>query len=105
MVRQFADLGTAVAINGRRPNPLAGTVGTLEEAGGTAEGIPVRCFGEPEELAALASFLLSDLSSFMNGNVVTFDGGEALAAGGQFNTLTQMPREQGQGLMEHMRPG
>jgi NAD(P)-dependent dehydrogenase (short-subunit alcohol dehydrogenase family) len=79
-------------------------VGTIEEAGGTAEGIPVRCFGEPKELAALASFLLSDLSSFTNGEVVTFDGEEALAAGGQFNTLTQMLREQEQGLMEHVRP-
>ena len=66
--------------------------------------IPVRRFGEPEELATLASFLLSDLSSFMNGEVVTFDGGEALAAGGQFNTFTRMPREQVQALMKRMRP-
>ena len=66
--------------------------------------IPVRRFGEPEELATLASFLLSDLSAFMNGEVVTFDGGEALAAGGQFNTFARMPRRQVKALMEQMRP-
>jgi len=68
------------------------------------ERIPVRRFGEPEELATLASFLLSDLSAFMNGEVVTFDGGEALAAGGQFNTFARMPRRQVKALMEQMRP-
>jgi NAD(P)-dependent dehydrogenase (short-subunit alcohol dehydrogenase family) len=68
------------------------------------ERIPVRRFGEPEELATLASFLLSDLSAFMNGEVVTFDGGEALAAGGQFNTFTRMPRAQVKALMEQLRP-
>ncbi|HKL89498.1 MAG TPA: SDR family oxidoreductase [Salinibacter sp.] len=68
------------------------------------ERIPVRRFGEPEELADLASFLLSDLSSFMNGEVVTFDGGEALAAGGQFNTFTRMPRKQVKAMLEQLRP-
>ncbi|MCS3631088.1 NAD(P)-dependent dehydrogenase (short-subunit alcohol dehydrogenase family) [Salinibacter ruber] len=68
------------------------------------ERVPVRRFGEPEELATLAGFLLSDLSAFMNGEVVTFDGGEALAAGGQFNTFTRMPRRQVKALMEQMRP-
>ncbi len=68
------------------------------------ERVPVRRFGEPDELATLASFLLSDLSAFMNGEVVTFDGGEALAAGGQFNTFTRMPRRQVKALMEQMRP-
>ena len=66
--------------------------------------IPVRRFGEPEELATLAAFLLSDLASFMNGEVVTFDGGETLAAGGQFNAFTRMPRQQVKALMEKMRP-
>jgi len=68
------------------------------------ERIPVRRFGEPEELADLASFLLSDLSAFMNGEVVTFDGGEALAAGGQFNTFTRMPRKQVKAMLEQMKP-
>ena len=66
--------------------------------------IPLRRFGEPEELADLASFLLSDLAEFMNGEVVTFDGGEALAAGGQFNAFSRMPREQVKDMMERLRP-
>lgn len=66
--------------------------------------IPVRRFGSPEELADLASFLLSDLSGYMNGEVVTVDGGETLAAGGQFNTFTRMPREQVKSMMDALRP-
>jgi len=68
------------------------------------ERIPVRRFGSPDELANLASVLLSDLAAYLNGEVVTFDGGEALAAGGQFNTFTRMPRDQAKAMMEQMRP-
>ena len=39
MALRFADLGAAVTINGRRPEPLAETVADIEEAGGTAESI------------------------------------------------------------------
>jgi NAD(P)-dependent dehydrogenase (short-subunit alcohol dehydrogenase family) len=66
--------------------------------------IPVDRFGSPDELADLASILLSDLTAYMNGEVVTFDGGEALSAGGQFNTFARMPREQVKAMMERMRP-
>ena len=69
------------------------------------ERIPVRRFGDPEELADLAGVLLSDLAGYMNGEVVTVDGGEALAAGGQFNAFTRMPREQVKALMERLGPG
>jgi NAD(P)-dependent dehydrogenase (short-subunit alcohol dehydrogenase family) len=65
--------------------------------------IPVRRFGEPEELADLAVFMLSDLASYMNGELVTFDGGEKLAAGGQFNDFTCLPREQIKQMMAQMR--
>lgn len=68
------------------------------------ERIPVGRFGSPDELADLASVLLSDLAGYMNGEVVTFDGAEALAAGGQFNDFTRMPREQVKAMMEQMRP-
>lgn len=68
------------------------------------ERIPLRRFGEPEEIADLASFLLSDLSGYTNGEVVTFDGGEALAAGGQFNAFTRMPRQDVKRFLEHLRP-
>jgi len=39
----------------------------------------------------------------MNGELVTFDGGETLAAGGQFNTFTRMPREQVKAMMDQLR--
>ena len=65
--------------------------------------IPVDRFGSPDELAALASILLSDLTAYMNGEVVAFDGGEALSAGGQFNMFARMPREQVKAMMEKGR--
>lgn len=68
------------------------------------ERVPVGRFGSPDELADLAAVLLSDLTAYMNGEVVTFDGGEALASGGQFNDFTQLPREQVKAMMEQMRP-
>lgn len=66
--------------------------------------VPVGRFGSPDELADLAAVLLSDLTAYMNGEVVTFDGGEALASGGQFNDFTRMPRGQAKAMMEQMRP-
>ncbi|PSQ69456.1 MAG: 2,4-dienoyl-CoA reductase [Bacteroidetes bacterium QH_2_67_10] len=41
--------------------------------------------------------------SYMNGAFLTYDGGEVLAAGGQFNQFTQLPREQIKDLFEQMR--
>jgi NAD(P)-dependent dehydrogenase (short-subunit alcohol dehydrogenase family) len=65
--------------------------------------IPVRRFGEHEELANLAAFLVSDGAGFINGECVTIDGGEWIASGGEFNGLTQLPREQLKGMLSSMR--
>jgi NAD(P)-dependent dehydrogenase (short-subunit alcohol dehydrogenase family) len=46
---------------------------------------PLRRTGEHAELANLAAYLLADQSGFINGEVVTIDGGEWLAGAGQFN--------------------
>jgi len=56
--------------------------------------IPLRRFGEHDELARLAIFLVSDAAPYINGECVTIDGGEWLAAGGMFSGLTRVPREQ-----------
>lgn len=54
--------------------------------------IPLKRFGEHEELANLASFLVSDGAGYINGEVVTIDGGEWLKGAGQFNDLDKVPK-------------
>ena len=54
--------------------------------------IPLRRFGEHEELANLATFLVSDEASYINGEVVTIDGGEWLQGAGEFNQLEKIPK-------------
>ena len=53
--------------------------------------IPLKRFGEHEELANLASYLISDQAGYINGEVVTIDGGEWLKGAGQFNDLDKVP--------------
>lgn len=66
--------------------------------------IPLGRFGDPEELAELAAFLLSDAVPFLTGECVTIDGGEWLAGGGQFNALLQVPLEELKETMRGLRP-
>ncbi len=49
--------------------------------------------GQHIELANLASFMLSDGAAYINGEVVTIDGGEWLQGAGQFNFLREMTEE------------
>jgi hypothetical protein len=44
-------------------------------------------------LANLAAYLVSDFSSYVNGEVITIDGGEWLKGAGEFNMLDQIPEE------------
>jgi NAD(P)-dependent dehydrogenase (short-subunit alcohol dehydrogenase family) len=55
--------------------------------------IPLRRFGTLEELANLAVFLVSDGAAYINGEVVTMDGGEWLQGAGEFTQLGQMLTE------------
>lgn len=51
---------------------------------------PMERFGTVEELANLAAFLVSDGCNYMNGDVVTMDGGEWLQGAGEFSALGRM---------------
>ena len=51
---------------------------------------PLGRSGDHRELADLASFLLADGSGYVNGEVVTIDGGEWLRGAGQFSFLMDM---------------
>jgi NAD(P)-dependent dehydrogenase (short-subunit alcohol dehydrogenase family) len=54
---------------------------------------PLGRFGTVEELADLAAFLVSDGSSYINGEVITMDGGEWLQGAGEFSALGRMLTE------------
>lgn len=43
--------------------------------------------GEVEEIANLASYLVSDYASWMTGEIIYFDGGESRSLAGEFNAL------------------
>jgi NAD(P)-dependent dehydrogenase (short-subunit alcohol dehydrogenase family) len=54
--------------------------------------VPLGRVGEHQELANLAAFLVSDYASFINGEVVTIDGGEWINGAGEFNHLDEIPK-------------
>jgi len=54
--------------------------------------IPLKRFGKHLELANLATYLISEHSGYINGEVVTIDGGEWLKGAGQFNDLEKIPK-------------
>ena len=55
--------------------------------------IPLGRFGDPAEIANLATFLLSDLCPYQTGDCVTMDGGEWLAGAGEFSDYRRLGRE------------
>ena len=54
------------------------------------ETIPVGRLGEVEEISNLATYLLSDYASWVNGTIVTFDGGQVPHMSGLFNNLSKV---------------
>ncbi|HTD40485.1 MAG TPA: SDR family oxidoreductase, partial [Mucilaginibacter sp.] len=55
--------------------------------------VPLKRVGDHQELANLAAFMVSDFSGYINGEVITIDGGEWLQGAGQFNALEMVPAE------------
>jgi NAD(P)-dependent dehydrogenase (short-subunit alcohol dehydrogenase family) len=67
--------------------------GDMKDQFDLAKKNPLKRVGEHQELANLAAYLVSDFSSFVNGEVVTIDGGEWLQGAGEFNMLEDIPQE------------
>ena len=67
--------------------------GKLREKYDPALKVPLGRVGDHQELANLAAYLISDFSAYVNGEVVTIDGGEWLKGAGEFNQLDQIPEE------------
>jgi NAD(P)-dependent dehydrogenase (short-subunit alcohol dehydrogenase family) len=73
-----------IRANAIAPGPIDRTGGaeklweSEEAAKRTIHSVPLQRLGEPEEVAELASFMLSEKAAYMNGEVVTLDGGQWL---------------------------
>ncbi|MCH7972815.1 MAG: SDR family oxidoreductase [Bacteroidetes bacterium] len=65
----------------------------MRDAFDVRKKVPLGRVGEHQELANLAAYLISDYSSFMNGEVVTIDGGEWLKGAGEFNMFEKLTPE------------
>jgi len=55
--------------------------------------LPMKRYGKHQELANLAAYMVSDYSGYMNGEVVTLDGGEWIYNAGEFNKLEKVPKK------------
>jgi len=67
--------------------------GDLAEKFDFKNRVPLKRVGDNQELANLAAFLISDFSGYINGEVITIDGGEWLQGAGQMNGLEAIPSE------------
>lgn len=65
--------------------------------------VPLKRVGDHQELANLAAYLVSDFSAYVNGEVVTIDGGEWLQGAGEFNMLDAVPKEMWDLLEQQIR--
>lgn len=61
--------------------------GEMMERFDLSKRVPLKRMGEHHELADLAAYLVSPFSGYVNGEVVTIDGGEWLYGAGQFSGL------------------
>ncbi|WP_257669472.1 SDR family oxidoreductase [Parapedobacter tibetensis] len=66
--------------------------------------VPLKRVGEHQELANLAAFLVSDFAGYINGEIITIDGGEWLQGAGQFNGLEAVPDDMWD-MLEQMTRG
>lgn len=73
-----------IRVNAIAPGPIERTGGadrlfeSEEMAQRTIESVPLQRLGKPEEIAGLAYYLLSEEAGYINGEIVTMDGGQWL---------------------------
>jgi len=67
--------------------------GDLRDKFDMKKKVPVGRVGVHQELANLAAYLMSDFSAYVNGEVITIDGGEWLKGAGQMNMLEEISEE------------
>ncbi|GLB50367.1 SDR family oxidoreductase [Neptunitalea lumnitzerae] len=77
--------------------------GDLKDKFDLAKKVPLKRVGEHQELANLAAYMVSDFSAYINGEVITIDGGEWLQGAGQFNLLEAIPEEMWDQLEQMIR--
>ncbi|WP_077325881.1 2,4-dienoyl-CoA reductase [Virgibacillus siamensis] len=73
-----------IRVNAIAPGPIERTGGadklfeSEQAAQRTIQSVPLKRLGTPEEIAGLAHFLFSDEAGYINGEVITMDGGQWL---------------------------
>lgn len=67
--------------------------GDLAEKFNFKNRVPLKRVGDHQELANLAAFLVSDFAAYINGEVITIDGGEWLQGAGQMNGMEAISPE------------
>ena len=88
--------GRGIRLNAIAPGPFP-TAGAWERlvpkpelAAAFEAKNPMKRAGQHHELADLAAFLMANDVTYINGEVITIDGGEWLQGAGQFNFIGQM---------------
>jgi NAD(P)-dependent dehydrogenase (short-subunit alcohol dehydrogenase family) len=80
-------------------NPIPGTsVGATQP-----DQVPLRRYGEMDELRNLAILLMSDACSYINGATIAIDGGQHLAAPSTFAELSKLSDEDWRDAREALR--
>jgi NAD(P)-dependent dehydrogenase (short-subunit alcohol dehydrogenase family) len=102
---EWGDRGIRMNAIAPGPIPTEGAFSRLlprpELAEAAKKRNPLGRFGTTEEFANLATFLISDGAGYVNGEVVTMDGGEWLQGAGEF---TALGRDLTENEWEMMRP-
>ncbi|EGZ16592.1 hypothetical protein PHYSODRAFT_502845 [Phytophthora sojae] len=94
-----AGVSYGIRFVGIAPGPIKtkGAFDRLDPSGAFEEVMlqnnPLKRFGEVDELANLASYMTSDYASWLNGEIIRFDGGETVSNAGEFNMFGSVSKE------------